>query len=227
MKHVYKDPGIHLIFTKTKNTPIVNVPHSNPGRFTHARQHTHNDADGQRNHCQFSQQVTMKVRFVFQHGLLSIKIYAATSHWRQASFSPEKWSNNSRRRCVQAPAIQHQLIYTGKTINKKGANSSPRSESSDQGRWVKPTAFHKKWSNLGKGWDPSSNETVVNISKKPDKAQELIGLITDNKEIQDIVQTIYSQDQFPFTYNIFEETGVKGDYPDPGFKAPDYIKNLL
>lgn len=142
MKHVYKDPGIHLIFTKTKNTPIVNVPHSNPGRFTHARQHTHNDADGQRNHCQFSQQVTMKVRFVFQHGLLSIKIYAATSHWRQASFSPEKWSNNSRRRCVQAPAIQHQLIYTGKTINKKGANSSPRSESSDQGRWVKPTAFH-------------------------------------------------------------------------------------
>ena len=60
----------------------------------------------------------------------------------------------------------------------------------------------------------------------------MIGLITDNKEIQDIVQTIYSQDQFPFTYNIFEETGVKGDYPDPGhdvgnFKAPDYIKNLL
>ncbi len=49
----------------------------------------------------------------------------------------------------------------------------------------------KKWGNLRKDWNPASIESVVNFSIKPDKVQELIELIFDDKEALDVVRTIY------------------------------------
>ncbi|MCJ1347517.1 hypothetical protein MMC31_005742 [Peltigera leucophlebia] len=72
----------------------------------------------------------------------------------------------------------------------------------------------KKWGNLGKDWDSSSIDTVTNVSTKPDKVQDLIDLITDNEGVHDIVQAIHIQDTFPFTYDVREEAGVEGDYPN-------------
>ena len=60
----------------------------------------------------------------------------------------------------------------------------------------------KKWGNLGKDWDPVSIESVVNFSTKLDKVQELIKLISNDKETLDVIKTIYFQKIFSFTYDV-------------------------
>lgn len=80
----------------------------------------------------------------------------------------------------------------------------------------------KKWGNLGKDWDSSSIDTVINVSTKPDKVQDLIDLITDNEGVHDIVQAIHIQDTFPFTYDVREEAGVEGDYPNSTLKSTSF-----
>lgn len=49
----------------------------------------------------------------------------------------------------------------------------------------------KKEGNLGKNWDPSNIESVISFSTRPEKFEELIELITDDKEVKDIVQAIH------------------------------------
>ncbi len=80
----------------------------------------------------------------------------------------------------------------------------------------------KKWGNLGKDWDLSTIKSIVNFSTRPDKVEELIGLINGNKEVQDIVKTTHYQDTFPFTYNVQKTTNVDADYPDPGHDVNNF-----
>ncbi len=82
----------------------------------------------------------------------------------------------------------------------------------------------KKWGNLGKDWDPSIIESIVNFSTRSDKVKELIRLISENEEVQDIVKTIHYQDIFPFIYDVQNTTDVDADYPDPGHDV-DKFKN--
>ncbi len=49
----------------------------------------------------------------------------------------------------------------------------------------------KKWGNLGKDWNPASIESVVNFSTRPNKVQEFVELISDDKEALDVVKTIH------------------------------------
>lgn len=80
----------------------------------------------------------------------------------------------------------------------------------------------KKWGNLEKKWEPSNIKSVISFSTRPEKIEELIELITDDEEVRDIVQAIYLQDTFPFTYNVYKSAKVKGDYPDPGYDVDDF-----
>ncbi len=80
----------------------------------------------------------------------------------------------------------------------------------------------KKWGNLGKDWNPASIESVVNFSTRPDNVQELIELISDDKEALDVVRTIHFQDNFPFMYDIRESANVSSDFPDPGHDVDDF-----
>ncbi len=49
----------------------------------------------------------------------------------------------------------------------------------------------KKWGNLEKDWNPASIKSVVNFSTRADKVQELIELISDDKEALDVLRTIH------------------------------------
>ncbi len=49
----------------------------------------------------------------------------------------------------------------------------------------------KKLGNLGKDWDPTNIESVVNFSTRPDKIEELIQLMSDDKEARDVLRTIH------------------------------------
>lgn len=80
----------------------------------------------------------------------------------------------------------------------------------------------KKWGKLGKNWDFSFIETVVNILTKPNKVQDLIDLSLNNKEVYNIVQAIYIQDTFLFTYNICKEAKVDKDYPNLGYNINNF-----
>lgn len=50
----------------------------------------------------------------------------------------------------------------------------------------------------------------------------LIELITDDKKVRDIVQKIYIQNTFSFTYDMRKSANVKGDYPDPRNDVDDF-----
>lgn len=63
---------------------------------------------------------------------------------------------------------------------------------------------------------------VINFSTRPKRIQELINLIINDKEVRDIVQSIYLQDIFSFTYNVRKFAKVKGDYPDLGYDMDDF-----
>lgn len=80
----------------------------------------------------------------------------------------------------------------------------------------------KKWGNLGKDWDPSNVESIVNFSTRPDKVEELIELITGNEVVQDTVKAIHYHDTFPFTYDVRKTTDMDADYPDPGHDVDDF-----
>ncbi len=65
-------------------------------------------------------------------------------------------------------------------------------------------------------------KSILNFSTRPDKVEELIGLINGNKEVQDIVKTIHYQDTFLFTYDVQKTTDVNADYLDPGDDVDDF-----
>lgn len=58
----------------------------------------------------------------------------------------------------------------------------------------------KEWGVPGKDWDAYSIEkkTMVNVFVKPDKAQEMIDLMDDDKR-KDMAQGLLDQNIFPFT----------------------------
>lgn len=73
----------------------------------------------------------------------------------------------------------------------------------------------KKCGNLGKKCDHSSIKMVINISIKLDSVQDLIDLIDlilDNEKVHNIIQAIYIQDTFSFTYDVCEKVDVERDY---------------
>lgn len=83
----------------------------------------------------------------------------------------------------------------------------------------------KKWGNLGKDWDPASLKSVVNFLTRPDKVKELIQLITDDKEAQDVVRTMYFQDTFQFIYDVRRSANVSSNFLDPAHNVDDFISD--
>lgn len=63
---------------------------------------------------------------------------------------------------------------------------------------------------------------VINILTKPDKVQDLMDLISNNKKVYNIVQALYIQDIFLFTYDICDEVGVDENYPNPGHDVDNF-----
>ena len=63
---------------------------------------------------------------------------------------------------------------------------------------------------------------IINFSTKSQKVQELIELITGDKEIKDIVIALHLQDSFLFTYDIYKSAKIKGDYSDLGYDVDDF-----
>lgn len=80
----------------------------------------------------------------------------------------------------------------------------------------------KKWGNLGKNWKPSYIESVISFSTRLEKVQKLIKLITNDKEVKDIVQAIYIPNTFLFTYDVHKSANIKGDYPDSRNNMDDF-----
>ena len=88
--------------------------------------------------------------------------------------------------------------------------------------WQNLRFMLKKWGNLEIDWDPASIELVVNFLIRPDKIQELIELIFNDKEALDVVRMIHFQDTFPFTYNVWESADISSDFLDPGHDVDDF-----
>lgn len=60
------------------------------------------------------------------------------------------------------------------------------------------------------------------MSIKPIKVQALIKLISDNKKIRNIVQAIYFQNTFSFTYDIHKSAKVTSEYLDLRHDTDDF-----
>lgn len=82
----------------------------------------------------------------------------------------------------------------------------------------------KQWGNPKKYWNTSIINSIVNFFTRLDKVKELIKLINKNKEVKEIVQTIYYQNTFPFIYNMRKTTNLNIDYPDLSYNI-DNFKN--
>ena len=63
---------------------------------------------------------------------------------------------------------------------------------------------------------------MVNFSTRPDKVQEFIELISNDKKALDVIKTIHFQDIFPFTYDVRELANVSSDFPNLGHNVDDY-----
>ncbi len=63
---------------------------------------------------------------------------------------------------------------------------------------------------------------MVNFSTRFDKVQELIELISDDKEALDVVKTIHFQDTFLFMYDVWESANVSSDFSDPGHDVDNF-----
>ena len=85
----------------------------------------------------------------------------------------------------------------------------------------------KKWGNLGKDWDPASIKSLVNFSIRPDRVEELIQLIADDEEARDVVKTIYFQDIFPFTYDMWGLADINSNYSDPRYNVNDFKSGAI
>lgn len=73
----------------------------------------------------------------------------------------------------------------------------------------------KKWGVLGKDWNPQTIDTVINLSIKNDKVQEMIEMMDEDKTRNE-VQGLLDQSIFPFTYDVRESAKMNADFPDPG-----------
>lgn len=63
---------------------------------------------------------------------------------------------------------------------------------------------------------------VIKKSTKLNRVQDLIDLISNNKKVHNIVQVIHIYDIFLFTYNVYKEVGVDGNYPNPGYNVDNF-----
>lgn len=80
----------------------------------------------------------------------------------------------------------------------------------------------KIWGNLGKDWELSNIESVISFSTRSKKIWKWVKLITDDKKVRDIIQAIYIQDTFPFTYDVRNSVKIKGNYLDPRHDVDDF-----
>lgn len=80
----------------------------------------------------------------------------------------------------------------------------------------------KKWGDLKKKWDLATIELVMSFLTRLDKVQELIQLMGDKKEAQNIAKTIFFQDTFPFTYNVYISFGVLSNFTNPQYNINDF-----
>lgn len=62
---------------------------------------------------------------------------------------------------------------------------------------------------------------VINFLTRSEKIQELIKLITGDKEVKDIVTAIFLQDSSLFIYNVLNSAKVEDDFPDPEYNVDD------
>lgn len=60
------------------------------------------------------------------------------------------------------------------------------------------------------------------MSRRPDKVQELMDLITNNKKFYDIIQVIYNQDIIFFTHHLHEKIEIKKNYLDLGYNINSF-----
>lgn len=80
----------------------------------------------------------------------------------------------------------------------------------------------KKQGNLKKNINPVNNKLVVNFSIRFDKIQELIELISNDKEALDMVKTIHFLDTFLFSYNVCKSVNINANFPKPGYNIDDF-----
>lgn len=66
----------------------------------------------------------------------------------------------------------------------------------------------KRLEDLGRDWDSTSMKSVVNFLLRPNKVQELIELISNDKEVEDMIRTIHFQDIFPIMYDISKSANI-------------------
>lgn len=62
----------------------------------------------------------------------------------------------------------------------------------------------------------------MNFLTRLNKVQELIQFIVDDKKARDVVKTIYWQDTFPFTYDVWKSVDVNSDFPNLGHDVNDF-----
>lgn len=84
----------------------------------------------------------------------------------------------------------------------------------------------KKWENLGKNWDSTSFKTVVNFSTRPNKVEKLIQLIVDKEKAWNMMKTIYWQDRFLFTYDIWKSADVNTNFSDLEYNSNDFKSSI-
>lgn len=165
----------------------------------------------------------------WEDGMKLKPTYLANFDWSKAFWSPLNGSKTMNVLAMKGPGgtqgvaqlwVIGKLEYTTLVVNQYPSYTVKLCLTNNE-----RTTFRmmlKKWGNLGKDWDSSSIESVVNFSTRLEKVQELIDLITTDKEIRDVVQAIHFQDTFPFTYDVRKSADVNGDSPDSGHDVDDF-----
>ena len=57
---------------------------------------------------------------------------------------------------------------------------------------------------------------------RPDKVQEFIKLIFNDKKVLDVIKILHFQNIFLFMYDIWELANVSSDFPNPGYNVDDF-----
>lgn len=84
----------------------------------------------------------------------------------------------------------------------------------------------KKRRSFGRDQDLASIESMVNFIRRPNRIQKLRQLISHDNKALDIVRTMYFQDTFLFTYDVWELANVSNDFLEPGYDIDDLKTEL-
>lgn len=68
---------------------------------------------------------------------------------------------------------------------------------------------------------------MVNFSIRPNKVEVLIQLIVDDGETWDVIKTIYFQNTFPFTYDVWKLANINSNFLDVGHNDNDFKSNII